>query len=117
MHCKSYSHFFSKKFQHICVLLDVNFNESLTNNIVSFEQLGPDLFMTHKTDISSYFFISVIFSGVPVIKCQLIFFIKNRKNDFYIRFTLGKPTLKTRANLYINFVLQAVVLMASMLNG
>ena len=42
MHCKSYSHFFSKKFQHICVSLDVNFNESLTNDIVSFEQLGPE---------------------------------------------------------------------------
>ena len=42
MHCKSYSHFFSKKFQHICVSFDVNFNESLTNDIVSFEQLGPD---------------------------------------------------------------------------
>ena len=38
----SYSHFFSKKFQHICVSLHVNFNESLTNDIVSFEQLGPD---------------------------------------------------------------------------
>ena len=33
--------FFSKKFQHICVSLDVNFNESLTNDIVSFEQLDP----------------------------------------------------------------------------
>ena len=33
--------FFSKKFQHICESLDVNFNESLTNDIVSFEQLGP----------------------------------------------------------------------------
>ena len=33
--------FFSKKFQHICVSLDVNFNELLTNNVVSFEQLGP----------------------------------------------------------------------------
>ena len=33
--------FLSKKFQHICVSLDVNFNESLTNDIVSFEQLGP----------------------------------------------------------------------------
>ena len=42
MHCKSYSHFISKKIQHICVSLDVNFNESLTNDIVSFEQLGPD---------------------------------------------------------------------------
>ena len=38
---QSYSHFFSKKFQHICISLDVNFNESLTNDIVSFEQLGP----------------------------------------------------------------------------
>ena len=36
------SHFFSKKFQRICVSLDVNFNESLTNDVVSFEQLGPD---------------------------------------------------------------------------
>ena len=34
--------FSAKKFQHICVSLDVNFNESLTNGIVSFEQLGPD---------------------------------------------------------------------------
>ena len=42
MHCKSYSHFFSKKFQNICVSVDVNFNESLTNDVVSFEQLGPD---------------------------------------------------------------------------
>ena len=39
---KSYSHFFSKKFQNICVSLDVNFNESLTNDVVSFEQLGPE---------------------------------------------------------------------------
>ena len=42
LHCKSYSHFFSKKFQQICVSLDVNFNKSLSNDIVSFEQLGPD---------------------------------------------------------------------------
>ena len=34
--------FSAKKFQHICVSL-VNFNESLTNDVVSFEQLGPGL--------------------------------------------------------------------------
>ena len=39
--------FFSKKFQHICITLDVNFNESLTNDVVSFEQLGPDLCNYH----------------------------------------------------------------------
>ena len=27
---------------HFSILLDVNFNESLANDIVSFEQLGPD---------------------------------------------------------------------------
>ena len=36
--------FFSKKFQYICVSLNVNFNESLTNDVVSFEQLGPVCF-------------------------------------------------------------------------
>ena len=50
MHCKSYSHFFSKNFQHICVSLDVNFNESLTNDIVSFEQLGPGYHHARTTD-------------------------------------------------------------------
>ena len=35
--------FFSKKIQNICISLDVNFNELLTNDIVSFEQLGPVL--------------------------------------------------------------------------
>ena len=40
-------HFFSKKFQHICVSPDVNFNESLTNDVVSFEQLGPDVYIKH----------------------------------------------------------------------
>ena len=34
--------FFQQKFQHICVSLDVNFNDTLTNDIVSFQQLGPD---------------------------------------------------------------------------
>ena len=38
------THIFSaKKNQHICVSLDVNFNESLTSDVVSFEQLGPDV--------------------------------------------------------------------------
>ena len=36
------THIFStKKFQHICISLNVNFNKSLTNDVVSFEQLGP----------------------------------------------------------------------------
>ena len=45
--------FFQQKFQHICVSLDVNVNESSTNDVVSFEQLGPVFFVFHfsSTDI------------------------------------------------------------------
>ena len=35
--------FFQQTFQHISLSLDVNFNESLTNDVFSFEQLGPGL--------------------------------------------------------------------------
>ena len=42
--------FFSEKFQCICISLDLNFNESLTNDIVSFEQLGPGISSPFKGD-------------------------------------------------------------------
>ena len=49
------THIFSAKIlQHICVSLDANFNESLTNDIVSFEQLGPDLEQSMTTLTSIY---------------------------------------------------------------
>ena len=44
--------FLNKKFQHICISLDVNFNESLTNDVVSFEQFGPDIY-----EISGFIFL------------------------------------------------------------
>ena len=43
----SFSHFFSKKYQNICVSLDVNFKKSLTNDTVSFEQLGPGKYFSN----------------------------------------------------------------------
>ena len=40
--CKSYSHCFSKNISAYAILVDhQRFNDMLTNNIVSFEQLGP----------------------------------------------------------------------------
>ena len=39
--CKSYSHFFSKNISIYAIFDDQNFNDMLTNNIVSFKQLGP----------------------------------------------------------------------------
>ena len=58
--------FFSKHFQHICVSLDVNFNESLNNDVVSFEQLGPGVKITTKMErlshhSANYNFISFLF--------------------------------------------------------
>ena len=41
LHCKSFSHFFNKKYWHVSDINIWNFKETLTNDIVSFEQLGP----------------------------------------------------------------------------
>ena len=38
--CKSYSHFFSKNISIYAIFNDQGFNNTLTNDIVSFEQLG-----------------------------------------------------------------------------
>ena len=40
---KSYSHFFSKNISVYVIFNDQSFNDMLTNSIVSFEQLGPEL--------------------------------------------------------------------------
>ena len=70
---KSYSHFFSKKFQHICVSLDVNFNKSLNNDIIRFEQLGPGV--TLEGDLGEKVSLSWLTSPyLPVPLSSLSFF-------------------------------------------
>ena len=39
--CKSYSHFFQQNIRVDAIFDDQSFNDILTNDIVSFEQLGP----------------------------------------------------------------------------
>ena len=46
--CKSYSHFFSKNINVYAIFNDRSFNHMLTNNIISFEQLGPDIYRSSK---------------------------------------------------------------------
>ena len=41
-----YSHFFSKNISVYAIFNDQRFNDTLTNGIISFEQLGPDCFPT-----------------------------------------------------------------------
>ena len=36
-------YFFNQKYWHISDINILNFNQTLTNDIVSFEQLGPDI--------------------------------------------------------------------------
>ena len=44
--------FFQQKCQHICISLDENFHELLTNNIISFEQLGSGVLHTFQHYLS-----------------------------------------------------------------
>ena len=41
--CKSYSHFFQQNIRIYAIFNDQSFNDMLTNDIISFEQLGPEL--------------------------------------------------------------------------
>ena len=43
--CKSYSHLFNKNFGLYAIFNDQSFNDTLTNEIVSFEQLVPDIWL------------------------------------------------------------------------
>ena len=45
---QSYSHFFSKNIRIYAIFNDQIFNNTLTNDIVSFEQLGPGKFSQRK---------------------------------------------------------------------
>ena len=55
--CKSCSHFFRKNISIYAIFNDQSFNDTLNNNIVHFEQLGPDfhflcaLFPNKDTDV------------------------------------------------------------------
>ena len=52
--CKNYSQFFSKNISVYAIFNDQSFNDTLTNDIVSFEQLGPVVFDWKKCQIWSY---------------------------------------------------------------
>ena len=70
--------FFSKKNQYICVSLDVNFNESLANGVVSFEQLGPGFqsgdFTMNQLAYLHYKFIKAIDDGKEIRVFFFFFF-------------------------------------------
>ena len=107
MHCKSYSHFFSKKFQHICVSLDVNFNESLTNDIVSFEQLGPgrtSLFVSFVVCLLNY--LSMKTCGLPFLLTFSILWANSADNKLIIFSYFWIPSI-SKKTINILFTLKS----------
>ena len=51
--CKSYSHFFSKNISIYVILNDQSFKDTLTNDFISFEQLGPSAYIISSVVILS----------------------------------------------------------------
>ena len=49
--CKSYSHFFSEKCSIYAIFNDQSFNDTLINDIVSIEQLGPRFQISFFTEV------------------------------------------------------------------
>ena len=66
--CKSYSHFFSKNISIYAIFNDQSFNDTLTNDIVSFEQLGPGLYTLNFLLSLMLFSLSVIFDRQVGVK-------------------------------------------------
>ena len=86
-HCKSFSHFFNKKYWHIWEIIFWKFSEMLTNDVVSFEQLGPDL------QVSAIL-------PIPVAPIPYLFGYK-----------LGFPSLEWAPNTYLSLMTCAVRMM------
>ena len=105
LQCKSFSHFFNKKYWRIWDVKVWSFNSSLTNDVVSFEQPGPVLKLSRVDWFNSrlYFdctvqdsaiflntttsaiFISLVWSLLPEdLHSELIWFIKKSHKTFWI---------------------------------
>ena len=70
--CKSYSHFFSKNISVFSIFNDQSFNDTLTNYIVSFEQLGPDIYdirvSSNFYEVEHFNFMFVFLYTKPLLK-------------------------------------------------
>ena len=83
--CKSYSHFFSKNISLYAIFYEQSFNDTLTNDVVSFEQLGPDIFLISSR---TYMVCVVIRSASPKGSNSFLLrvdpFSEGRQNNFEI---------------------------------
>ena len=84
--CKSYSHFFSKNISLYAIFNDQNFNNTLTNDIISFEQLGPGLDILLYITSACPNVMTVLFDTQN--QCRLIIrvFDFHQQNNTFLRF-------------------------------
>ena len=75
--CKSYSHFFSKNISIYAIFNAQSFYDTLTNDIVSFEQLGPELGFGGKDYRVPYFSYVSTKTCVVVLAATLLMSILN----------------------------------------
>ena len=73
MKCKIYSHFFNKNISLYAIFNDQSFNDTLTNDIVSFEQLGPGI---QVFDVLLCFILSR-FADIDVALVMNIMYVRN----------------------------------------
>ena len=90
--CKSYSHFSSKNISINAIFNDQSFNDTLTNDIVSFEQLGPGVHSDWSYLLSRLMLYSNLWKCAFWMCDQSIFKIKLHTLIFSLRSMLcGNP--------------------------
>ena len=72
--CKSYSHFFSKNISIYAIFHDQSFNNTSTNNSISFEQLSPLFCLIRSFDESMFVLFFVCLFFVFFVFCLFVFF-------------------------------------------
>ena len=102
--CKSYSHFFSKNISIYVIFNDQTFNDTLTNDIVSFEQLGPGFqdfvkwchkLLSQTRSLSyKWFILKLLFQ---------VFLIKIHEKKVFLSY-FNKTFWPKRSENYLNFI-------------
>ena len=96
--CKSYSHFFSKNISIYAIFNDQSFNDTLTNNIVSFEQLGPGYYsslnVSYGTELTGRI-------SLTVRTVEMIEYVKNAFSLLISTSNNGRLTASSFSSLFL----------------
>ena len=77
------THIFSQNISEYAIYNDQSFNDTLTNDIVSFEQLGPDIFHISAQNIDCGYSLESLHGGGSNDYPQSMFLSRNKNNNVY----------------------------------